>query len=64
MLLDCVGIGSGRPRPNCNWTWQGVQRRTRKAFTGTSTINGKSRKMYPPSPETNTDRLVTTDKKG
>jgi len=30
MLLGDVGMESRRPRPKWNWSWQGVQRRTRK----------------------------------
>jgi len=59
MLLGCTGMGLGRPRPNRNWTWQGAQKRIRKASTGT--VSGKVQESMP-SLLSNTGRLVTTDK--
>lgn len=48
VLLDCVGMGSEKPRPSWNWTWQEVQRRIRKVCRGTSAGRGKSRRAHSP----------------
>lgn len=45
MLLDCVGLESGRLRPRWNWSWQGEQRRIRKGSIGIATGKQKSKSL-------------------